>query len=87
MQSFINKNFSKDSDLSIDLNIVADVASTVLGDREFHVFMILNEKKCRRVSNLGTEFLNFQLCPCVEFDLSISNNLLTGVSILWCKIL
>ena len=54
------KNFSKDSDLSIDLNIVADVASTVLGDKEFHVFMILYEKKCRRVSNLGTEFFNFQ---------------------------
>ncbi len=85
--SLIIKYFSKDSYFNLDLNTVVDVASTVLVDKAFHTLIILNEKKCSRESSLGTAFFSFQLWPRVELDLSISKNLLMGVSILWCRIL
>ena len=58
--------------------MVADAASTVVDAKEFHT---LNEKKCRRESNLGIEFFNFQLCPRVELDLSKTKFFVMGVSI------
>ena len=83
----IIKNVSNDSDFRLNLNTVVDVASTVLGDKAFHTFIILNEKKCRRESNLGTVFFSLQLRPRAQLVLSISSDLLTRVSLLSCKIL
>ena len=48
-----------------------------MDDKEFHTFITLNENKCKRKSNLGIEFFNFQL------DLYMTNFCL-GTSILWC---
>ena len=59
--------------------MVADAASTVVDAKEFHTFITLNEKKCRRESNLGIKFFNFHQCPRVELDLSMTKNFVMGV--------